>query len=259
MKKSSRVSNPFRTRFAKDIVAEVMLPLRQTGKIIILCSGTPASPNKSNVLRFLSKKGYVAIAVRYRGTWESGGVFLKQSPAQDIADVINEISQKKKVTDLFSLEEIRINAKKIIVIGSSFGGPAALFASTLSHVEKVVLLSPVIDWSVEGEDEPFDFWTRFTSQAFGGAYRVQKKSDWKKLLSHDFYNPLAMKNATDYNKKVFLIHCEDDTVVPIGPSKDFAKRVGIGYYWKSKGGHLGLNYLRHIFYWKKIEKFLKAK
>jgi len=62
-----------RTRFGEDIVAEVQLPMRQTGKIAILASGLPSAPPRRAVFEFLSKKGYTVIAFRYRGTWESGG------------------------------------------------------------------------------------------------------------------------------------------------------------------------------------------
>lgn len=258
--------HPIRTRFARDIVAEVMLPERhpssgkrkrgEQGKVIILCPGAPGSNSKPAVLQFLSERGYAAIAIRYRGTWESGGVFLQHSPAKDIEDVVKDLVRNKKIFDLFQQAYTPLQVNKIFVIGSSFGGPAALSVSLLDRVDKVVLLSPVIDWRQEGENEPFDFWTRFISSAFGGAYRVRSVSDWKKLLKHDFYNPLSFEKKINGNK-IFMIHCEDDKVVPIEPAKEFSRRVGAQYYWKRVGGHLGLNYLRHKFFWKKIEAFLK--
>ncbi|MEP7162355.1 MAG: alpha/beta hydrolase, partial [Candidatus Moraniibacteriota bacterium] len=88
---------PIRTRFAKDIVAEVFFPERQEGRVVIFCSGAPGLSSKRELFQFLSDKGYTSIHPRYRGTWESDGEFLKRSPHQDILDVIDELIQKKKI------------------------------------------------------------------------------------------------------------------------------------------------------------------
>lgn len=245
-----------RTRFAKDIVAEVALPLRQSGKVAILATGLPSLPPKKGVLEFLADHGYVAIAFRYRGTWESSGVFLEKSPARDIADIIDALKKEGRIEDLFSGEKIPIKLSAVHLFGSSFGGPAALLNSGHRLVKKVIALSPVIDWSAEGLDEPFDFFIRFTEQAFGDAYRPKGKKDWQKLLSDDFYNPLSRK-AEINGKKIFILHAEDDRAVPFEPLLSFAEKTGAYYYLKPKGGHLGFSVLTHKFYWKKIQHFLK--
>lgn len=258
MKKSSQPSNPFRTRFAKDIVAEVMLPLHQTGKVAILAIGAPSTPYKKETLRFLASHGYVVIFPRYRGTWESGGNFLEKSPAKDIADVILELTTGRSLLDLATQEKKNVRVTAIHLFGGSFGGPAVLLNTHFPIVKKVIALSPVIDWNVEGEDEPFDFFTRFCLEGYGGAFRTKHLKDWQKLIKTDFYNPVAHTTSID-GKKVFIIHSKDDTNVPYEPVIPFAEKTGATYYLKPKGGHRGFSYLPHKFYWKKIEKFLKAK
>lgn len=248
--------HPIRTRFAKDIVAEVMLPERQQGKVAIICIGAPSSPYKKDHFRFLASQGYVVVCPRYRGTWESEGGFLEKSPAQDIHDVINDLAKHKNIFDLSTGKIVSIKVKAVHLFGSSFGGPAVLLNSHLPIVKKAIALSPVIDWKAEGESEPFDFFVRFMREGFGGAYRTRHKDDWKKLIETDFYNPIAHTKNID-GKKVFIIHAKDDTVVPCEPVIPFIEQTGASYYLKPHGGHR-LD-MTHAFLWKKIETFLKKR
>lgn len=256
MPKRKKTEYPIRTRFAKDIVAEVMFPEKQTGKVAILASGLPASPTKNKVLQFLAKQGYVAIFPRYRGTWESEGNFLEKSPAQDIHDVILDIVKRKTIKDLFSGETKRVRVNAVHLFGSSFGGPAVLLNSQLPIVKKIIAISPVIDWKKAGEDEPFDFFVRFTQECFGDAFRVRHQRDWQKIIRTDFYNPIDHTSKID-GKKVFIIHTKDDTIVPYEPIMPFVGKTHSTYYLKPKGGHLSFSHLTHKFYWKKISRFLK--
>ena len=256
MKKLPR-QNSFRTRFAKDIVAEVLLPLRQTGRGAIMAISAPSAPYKKETLKFLAGHGYVVIFPRYRGTWESEGNFLEKSPAQDIRDVIIELAKKRSVYDVATKKKYAVRISAIHLFGGSFGGPAVLLNTDLPIVKKVIAQSPVIDWSAEGVDEPFDFFVRYSCEGYGGAFRPKHKKDWQKLIKTDFYNPIAHMANID-GKKVFIIHCLDDIHVPYEPVIPFAQKTGATYYLKPKGGHLGFTYLPHKFYWKKIEKFLKS-
>jgi len=130
-----------RVRFAKEIVAEILLPEKQTGRVAILAIGLPSSPSKKEALQFLAGQGYVAILPRYRGTWESEGSFLEKSPALDIRDIIAELEKRSSVTDLYSGEIHSIRVSAIHLFGASFGGPAVLLNSHLPLVKKVIALS----------------------------------------------------------------------------------------------------------------------
>lgn len=245
-----------RTRFAKDIVAEVCFPEKQTGKVAVLAIGAPSGSSKKERLEFLAAHGYVAVYPRYRGTWESEGWFLEQSPAQDLRDVILELEKKKCIVDCFSGEKISIKVSAVHLFGSSFGGPAVLLNTDLPIVKKVIAVSPVIDFSVEGEDEPFAEFVRFSKEGFGGAYRPKHTKDWQKLLETDFYNPVAHTKSID-GRKVFIIHAKDDTNVPCSPVVPFAEKTDASYYLKPTGGHPVQ--MTHGFIWKKIKVFLRKK
>ena len=247
-----------RTRFGKDIVAEVQFPERQTGRVAILASGLPATPPRRGVFEFLSKQGYVVIAFRYRGTWESGGSFLEKSPALDVELIVEQLEKKREIVDYYNQIALPVKLREIHLFGNSFGGPAVLLNTHLKLVTKVVALSPVLDWQVESEAEPFEFFVRFTREAFGHAYRLKNDTSWHKLLETDIYSPIEKAKAID-GKKVFIIGTSDDTVTPSFVIPGFASTTGATYYIKPKGGHLGTSNLTQKFYWRKIEAFLKKK
>lgn len=256
MRNKKTILYPIRTRFAEDIVAEVLFPERQQGKVAIVCLGAPSLPSKRHMMDFLTTYGYVVIVPRYRGTWESAGDFLDRSPARDIQDVIETLAREKSIQDLFTGEKKPVRVSAIHLFGMSFGGPAVLLNSKNSLVKKIIAISPVIDWKLEGEDEPFDFFVKFTLAGFGGAYRVKHARDWQKLLTTDFYNPIAHTRAIN-GRKIFILHAQDDQVVPDSAVIPFAEKTGAQFYLKPHGGHR-LD-IRHQFLWKKIEKFLRQK
>ncbi len=254
MKKYSPIV--IRTRFATDIVAEVCFPERQTGKVAVLAIGAPTSNAKRETLLFLAAQGYVVIFPRYRGTWESSGWFLEKSPAQDIRDVVIELEKKKSVTDIATGTKMAVKVSAVHLFGGSFGGPAVLLNTDLPIVKKVIATCPVIDWRALGEDEPFDFFVRFSREGFGGMYRTKTNTDWNKLLKPDFYNP-ATQTSLVHGHKVLIIHAKDDRNVLYGPVVPFAEKTGASYYLKPTGGH-DLR-LYQLFLWRKMATFLKKK
>ena len=247
-----------RTRFAKDIIAEVQIPDRQTGKVAVLASGLPATPPKRSVFEFLVSHGYTVIAFRYRGTWESGGIFLQESPAKDVKLVVESLVKQHGIRDLYNQVDIPLKIKTIHLFGNSFGGPAVLLNTHLPKVDKVIALSPVLDWTEESKTEPFDFFVRFTEDAFGAAYRLASTRTWQKLLTSDIYDPV--KNHTKIKgSKVFILGTWDDDVTPSVLIPGVAELTGASYYIKPRGGHLGMSHLTQQFFWKKIEAFLRKK
>lgn len=243
-----------RTRFARDIVAEVALPARPRGEVVILLHGAPAVPAKSELLHWLAKKGYTVVFPRYRGTWESGGVFLHQSPEQDVLDVIGDLP--RGWTDIATGRRMKTSVKRLILLGSSFGGPAAILAARHRRVNAAIALSPVIDWTQEGEDEPNDWFEQYLRLGFGGAYRYTQR-DWKKLMGNRFYSPIH-ETETIPGQKLLLFHAKDDRIVPWKPTAELAEATGSHAYIFPRGGHYGLSAVMRPELWKPISTFLKS-
>src|SRR5512142_678992 len=119
----------FRTRFKREILAEFLPPARprKQQRVIILCEGMPSGPRKQPLAQFLAGKGYWVFYPRYRGTWESDGIFLQKSPHEDIRDVIDGLYEG--IREIAFGKEFNVTPDEIFVIGGSFGGAAAVLAS----------------------------------------------------------------------------------------------------------------------------------
>jgi pimeloyl-ACP methyl ester carboxylesterase len=250
----------FRTRFKNEIVAEFLPPTRprKKQKVIILCDGMPSIPRKQPLMEFLATKGYRIFYPRYRGSWESGGKFLQQSPHQDILDVIDELP--KGVCELAFGQQFALSPDEIFVIGGSFGGAAAILASLDDRVKKVIANCPVVDWGILQASEKAETsnanYAAYIREAFGNGYRLSD-SNWCKLYSGKFYNPA--KHVREIKAgKIMMFHAKDDPYVPYKSVKRFADQTGVTLNSFARGGHLSTEMIIQK-YWKRIKKFFEAK
>lgn len=243
-----------RTRFKNQIITEFVPPKnKKSRKVMIFCAGVPGVPHKDEVLEFWASKGYWTFFPRYRGTWESGGTFLSKSPEKDVLDVISEL--RKSFKDYWSGQRFRVQAKSIVIVGSSFGGPAAILATRDRRVKKAVCISPVVDWIAEDKADPLSHLYTILHEGYGNAYRVSKKN-WNKLKGGRFYNPVQHLSKLDPNK-IMILHAKNDKVVRPKSVIKFAKDLGCNFTLLKKGGHLSSTMLMEKRYVKKLEKFFK--
>lgn len=213
----------------------------------------PGQPTNQKLIEFYGKRGYWVFYPRYRGTWESGGKFLKISPHQDILDIIDQLP--KGFTDAASGKKIKVKAEQIFLMGGSFGGPAIILASHDKRVTKAVMRCPVVDWRDPGKDEPLDWLETYTKEAFGEAYRFDHK-DWIKLAGGKFYNPSAVADKID-GSKLLIIQAKDDAIVPYRSVKKFAAETGSRLVTLARGGHIPAKILTQPRFVKIISKFFK--
>lgn len=253
-----------RTRFKKDIVAEFLPPSRPSRKVIVFCGGMPGMPRAKEILEFWAKKRFWVFFPRYRGTWESGGEFLKRSPHEDILDVIDELP--KGFTDLWSSKKYKVRPSHLFIFGGSFGGPAAILCSRDSRVTKAVAFAPVIDWEAPSKDEPMDKLGAFIPKGFGKSYRFSKK-DWNRLSHNEFYSPISLilppfprgekKRGSPFDgSKLLVFHAKDDGSVPYSYTKKFATKTGAKLITLRTGGHFGFSKSLEPKIYKHIKRFL---
>jgi pimeloyl-ACP methyl ester carboxylesterase len=248
----------FRTRFKKEIVAEFLPPARarKEQNVIMLCDGMPSIPRKQPLAEFLSNKGYWVFYPRYRGAWESGGMFLERSPHEDILDVIEELP--KGVRESAFGQKFSLSPNKIFVIGGSFGGAAAILCSVDRRVTRVVANCPVVDWTILSTSEKCETSNRsyaaYIREAFGHGYRLSDKN-WKKLHSGRFYNPVHHVDEIDPSK-ITMFHAKDDPYVPWRSVERFARRTGVNLKLLARGGHLRTDVIVPK-YWAQISRFFE--
>ncbi|MEZ4180607.1 MAG: prolyl oligopeptidase family serine peptidase [Candidatus Doudnabacteria bacterium] len=155
-----------------------------------------------------------------------------------------------------SLKDQLISSQTIL-LGSSFGGPASILASTHPQIDKVCAISPVIDWTKPGKEEPIDQLKKFTAQAFGQGYRPVKNA-FEKLASGKFYNPINSIEQIN-GKKLLLIHAKDDQICPYQTTKKFAQATQSKLITLNQGGHLSSSTIMLPKYYKLFKNFINAK
>ena len=217
----------------------------------------PSIPSKQGLAEFLAGKGYWVFYPRYRGAWESDGVFLARSPHRDIIDVIDELP--RGVREIAFGQEFRPSPDEIFVIGGSFGGPAALLCSLDPRVKKVIANCPVVDWSILKRSEKAETtnpsYPAYIREAFGKAYRLTDRN-WAKLYTGKFYNPAY--HAREMNPdKILMFHAQDDPFVPWRSVERFARRTGARLKLFKRGGHLSTERIVQK-YWKQIHSFFET-
>ncbi len=247
----------FRARFGRDIIAEFMPSAYPSNKVVIVTPGCPGYPgNKRDLMQLLSRKGYWSIVPSYRGTWESGGMFLEYPPSDDVIIIIDELSLGFR--DLWSSAEYRIEDPQIYLLGASFGGPAAILASRDARVKKAATISAVTDWrDQEHTVEPLHLMDQYVASAYGMAYRTNEKV-YAKLAQGDFYNPTHEQSSID-GSKLLLIHALDDKVVHHAPAETFAKATGAKLITLRSGGHMGVRSATVPSLWRVIERHFSGK
>jgi len=249
----------FRTTFKDKIIAEFLPPPRdrKTQKLIILCDGMPSIPRKQPLAEFLAAKGFWVIYPRYRGAWESGGLFLEKSPDEDILDIIDDLP--KGIEEIPFGRRFRLSPDQIFVIGGSFGGAAAILASLDSQVSRVIANCPVVDWNILDRSEKVETskesYAEYIREAFGNGYRLSD-ANWKKLRSGTFYNPWYHRTEITASK-VMIFHAKDDLHVPYEASKRFAELTGCTFKSLQRGGHVSTDYIVRR-YWTQIKKFFDS-
>lgn len=247
--------NIIRTRFRRDIVAEVAIPAEESAAVVIVCPGMPSGPSKKSLLEFLAQQGYWAVLPRYRGTWESAGTFLEASPADDVCDVISGLTEG--FTDFWSGQQFRVKPDHVFLIGASFGGTAAILAAADERVTAAVVLSAVADWQVPSEAEPLDWLRTFVRDAFGEGYRFTRNG-WRKLQRGTFFNPARHTDAIP-GSKILLIHAADDASAPIEPVEQFSHETGAKLKRYKRGGHFSVSDAGEPRFWRQIEGFLRKR
>lgn len=222
----------YRTCFFGEVVVEFLPPKHPSTDVVILCDGLPSGGSKQQLVQWFAQRNFWTFHLRYRGTWESGGMFLDHSPEQDVLDVIKALHDGFK--DIWSGKTFSCQPEQVCVVGSSFGGTTALMASLDDSVDRVLAISPVIDWTVSA-DEPMDWMEDILQRGYVGAYRFTHQ-DWLKLSQGEMFQPLARTQEFDPSK-IFLMHAHDDRVVPIGPTLTFTDHVGCAHQFFKTGGH----------------------
>lgn len=239
------MSYPMRAR-AGEVLCEIGLPKGRVRGSLIYCPGLPSAPKYPHLLEHLNAEGFIGVALRYRGTWESSGCFLRRSPVEDVRSVLRML-KRGSFTELATGKRVHFNAGPISIIGSSFGGYVALEAMKRLGIERGLLLAPVIRNSEIGngeyEEEDSTWLRRFILHAFPNVYRPSR-GGYERLITDAFGDGYDLRGLE--GKQLLIFHSRDDTVININRSRRFVRECrekGVRATLRElrRGHHISLN------------------
>lgn len=232
----------------RGILTEIAFPKENPSReAIILCDGLPATPKQRELMETLVSRGFFVAYPRYRGTWESDGVFLEHSPAKDIIDIAETIQKGESLRELYSQENFSFSIDRVYVLGVSFGASVALAVSPQKVITRVVAIAPIIDFKnfsdSKYKNQDLHFLGNFLRRGFPHVYRFED-SRWEALCRGEIFSPISGITPVTALKTVVLFG-GNDTVVHSKHGEDILNKKGITYRTIPNLSHPSLSSLSH--------------
>lgn len=240
----------------KDIVFEFSPSVGKPKGIIILCEGLPSVPKQKELISFLSSNDYFIVYPRYKGTWESNGEFLSESPVDDIEEII-DLLKKRELTELYSNKTFSVDTDNIFLIGSSLGGSVALSCSKNNLVSKIVVFSPIVNFLTHNDnnqEQDLIWLEQFISVAFGMGYRY-KKENWINMTKGLIFNP-PQEIKKDREKEILVVYGQQDVAIDFKKIKNYTEKNNIKTICLKDEGHLSFTKISQEI-WNKVFDWLK--
>jgi dipeptidyl aminopeptidase/acylaminoacyl peptidase len=168
----------------------------------------------------MAARGYAVLQVNFRGSDGFGPAHLAAGYGQWGRKMQTDLSDGVR----WLAGQGTIDAKRVCIVGASYGGYAALAGPTLDpgvyrcavSVAGVADLRRMVNWSGDNRGQAaYRYWTRFMGADNAGDPRLAEIS------------PAAQAARAD--APILLVHGRDDTVVPLEQSQvmaDALKRAG---------------------------------
>lgn len=171
---------------------------------IIIASGCPTNYNEDEILTFLTIRKYDVVTFHYSATGKSTGIQFVP-PEDDLKTVLGTFKNQYK---------------KLIVIGNSYGGFAALSVTKeLRACDKIIAISPVIDFSTLKGSNTL---AQYVTQTHKGFYRFSEKDMSKYLQNTGLITDVSPSN------QISIIHGQNDPEIASKDITEFCSKHDIG-------------------------------
>lgn len=248
------MKKPVLKAYYKDIFFEFMVHDKPADTILLL-EGFPSSSTHAEQIQSLNEKGYNVFVPHYKGTYQSKGKFLESNIVQDMKGFVEEM-RKNYAINLWDMSKVEFKIKKLILFGASFSGAICCGLSTLIKFDKIVLFSPVLDYSrlnENGDEQDPNHLIPFVKRAYENLFRIEFKSLTERMnqfkeCSPQYYLPRI-------KCPLLILHDPNDKTVSIRISREIVKKVKKASLIESKNGHKMENTLNEK--WKTIDDFIK--
>lgn len=213
-----------------QVVGHLYQLAKPADSVVIYLKGGPSLGDDGNsILWPITKKHkYDLFIPDYIGYCRSAGDFNFKSCVNTISESENFIRGKAKGLNTLTGQELYLNYKNIILVGSSWGGAIAPFINKYgqSSIQTVILIKPVTDWSTQGKtsfpEENTDQTNQYILNAWLNIYHNYQDSEWPKIFKGlaPELNPIEHSSLLK-NNKVIIIHGKQDETIHYSKSQSY--------------------------------------
>jgi pimeloyl-ACP methyl ester carboxylesterase len=181
---------------------------------VVLLHGFPGTETNTDWAQAVRRAGFHALVFHYRGAWGSEGEYSRSHVLEDVAAALHWL-RTPAVADSY-----RVNRRRLILVGHSMGGFAALYgAAADSDLRAVAALAPG-DWGRNGErlKDPaaFSASVRRLDPQLGPLRGTSGKALSQELVDHATEWQLERYAHVLAGKRVLLVAATHDALVPLG-------------------------------------------
>lgn len=206
----------YKARDGTEIPAVLTLPKARPGKdlpLILMPHGGPFARDDESYdywAQFLASRGYAVLQPNYRGSSGFGNDFAKKGEGQWGLAMQDDLTDAVKWATAQGIAD----AKKICIVGGSYGGYAALRAAQRDHgvYRCAVSFAGVAD--MQGM-------LRYD----GSFLNSGRGTDWLRKQAPDLKSVSPINFAADFDIPVLLMHGKADMTVPVKQSRQMADRL----------------------------------
>src|SRR2546428_9609635 len=104
---------------------------------VVFLHGFPGDEKNADLAQAVRRAGFNALVFYYRGSWGSPGVYSYSHVLEDVTAALRWLREPA------TADSLRVDPERLILVGHSFGGVAALYtAATTEKVAAVAALAP---------------------------------------------------------------------------------------------------------------------
>lgn len=218
----------YKARDGLDIAAVLTLPAGREAKslpLILMPHGGPFARDAEEWdwwVQFLANRGYAVLQPNYRGSSGYGTAFAEKGEGQwglAMQDDLNDAVD-------WAVKEGIADAKRVCIVGASYGGYAAMRAAERDGAKFRCAVSYA---GVSDLAAMMRYDGRFLNHG--------TRKDWMKQQAPDFAAVSPINHAAQFSTPILLMHGKKDRRVQVGQSREMAEKL------KAAGKQEGRDYV----------------
>lgn len=168
------------------IAAELYVPRkRRSGMGAVYLPGLPGWPGENPTIRLMIELGFTVIVPQYLGSYESDGHFTPKNCLRTALTAM-ALLKRKQVRERRFGQIVRLNCRRVVLVGSSFGSSIALLAAANAQTDALVLFAPVFFYGlmrISGVRENLSGVLKFLQRERCRSYRISNINQWQQFFN----------------------------------------------------------------------------